>query len=278
MKVVTSLRTRRRLSLPSSSRAASRRFSTSPSLDGLARRSLIRSQTALSTVLMTHCSRSSGGGSHGAWWIADAAARIAQTGGSATISSRVATSAPRRPSVTTCFISRASSPNLWPNRAAPTTSSVSAVISPAISTSGGRGLTEVVDEGLDRRVHQLAHVLHVPLGHHRVQHHPVAPPRLRLVGEEVQPQHAAQELVFDRLVVGVRAVVEHVVHVVRVADHHQGPEAHAGADDVLAVCGHDRAVDREAVHQNVPGNGRPAHRGRPPIRSRHGRHTATSVR
>ena len=95
---------------------------------GFAWRSWIRSQTASSTVRIVHCIDDSGGGSSGAWWIARATARIAQTGGANTINRRVANSAPRRPVVTTALIFRATSPNWWPKSAAPTTSIVSSTI------------------------------------------------------------------------------------------------------------------------------------------------------
>ncbi len=90
-------------------------------------------------------------------------------------------------------------------------------------------------EALDRIDHQVDHAADVPLGHGRVEHHPVPSPGGVLVGEDGEPERRAQELVLDRLVVLRGALVEHVVDVVRVRDR----DAHAGADppadDVAAL-------------------------------------------
>ena len=73
MNVVTSSRTRRRLRLPSSSRACEQQVQQ---VAGVRRVGAAvvdqRPRRPRRSVRMTHCMRSSGGGSQGAWWIAAA--------------------------------------------------------------------------------------------------------------------------------------------------------------------------------------------------------------
>ena len=73
-------------------------------------------------------------------------------------------------------------------------------------------------------------------------------PRLVLVGEEVEPEHRAQELVLDRLVVPVGRLVEHVVDVVGVAQANTVRRAEPQATMSLPSMPRTmRPVDRQPV-------------------------------
>ena len=136
-----------------------------------------------------------------------ATVRIAQTGGATTINSRVANSAARRPVGHDGCSSSARRRRTGGRRAQRRRRPSSARSSRSIISTSMRSppsSRSAMNASIGSIIRSTI-AAHVALGHHRVEHHPVAAPRLALVGEQVEPEHRAQQLVLDRLVVPVGA-------------------------------------------------------------------------